>query len=103
MVSGKPLHGFLMLTVAVLLAWDEAKTTIWTSGGLRRVRPGPGCQPRWVPGAGDQQPRAGRRSSAMADRHCPGNGRLVCTSVAGAFSRLFLAGNDCRSSVQLAS
>jgi hypothetical protein len=93
--GGKPLDGFLMLTVAVLLAWDTAKTTIWASGG-------PGCQLRWVPRADGQHPLAGRRPSAIADRYCPGSGRLVNASVAGAFSRLFLAGNDCRSSIRLA-
>ena len=40
-VSGKPLDGFLMLTVATLLVWDAARTKIVTSGGLRRPRPGP--------------------------------------------------------------
>ena len=40
-VSGKPLDGFLMLTVAILLVWDAARTKIVTSGGLRRPRPGP--------------------------------------------------------------
>jgi hypothetical protein len=85
MVSGKPLDGFLMLTVAVLLAWNAAKTTIWASGC-------PGCQPRSVPGADGQQPLAGRRPSAIADRHCPGSGRFVYASVAGAFSRLFPGG-----------
>jgi hypothetical protein len=40
-VSGKPLDGFLMLTMAVLLVWDATRTKISASGGLRRPRPGP--------------------------------------------------------------
>ena len=39
-VSGKPLDGFLMLTVAMLLIWDAARTKILASGGLRRPRQG---------------------------------------------------------------
>jgi hypothetical protein len=38
-VSGKPLDGFLMLIVAVLLVWDAARTKIAASGGLRGPRP----------------------------------------------------------------
>jgi hypothetical protein len=37
-VSGKPLDGFLMLTMAVLLVWDATRTKISASGGLRRPR-----------------------------------------------------------------
>jgi hypothetical protein len=42
-ISGKPPHGFLMLTVAILLVWDAARSRLalyadWPSGAGALVR-----------------------------------------------------------------
>ncbi|HEY2638558.1 MAG TPA: hypothetical protein VGI66_01555 [Streptosporangiaceae bacterium] len=46
-----------MLTVAILLVWDAARTKIAASGGLRRPRPGP--VPRLADGPGYLPPSGG--------------------------------------------
>ena len=64
-ISGKPLDGFLMLTVATLLVWDAARSRLADSAGNSTIRTAGAWAPPAPahPGAGQGQPRGTARSS----------------------------------------
>jgi len=84
-ISGKPLDGFLMATVAVLLAWDAARARL-------RDWPGsPGADTARAPGredGPDRPPRPGlRRSATLAITTAGVAAALSYAVIVGDFSR----------------
>ncbi len=82
-VSGKPLDGFLMLTVALLLMWDAARTKIAASGGLRRPQPGPIASLADGPGYGTDRPGYSAVTGSVGHRN-PATGGYNAAAAAAA-------------------